>query len=44
MDDIDYRKYNNKKPYNNLPVTEGLFLAPFLVKDWNEVKQMDYHK
>ena len=23
---------------------QGLFLAPFLVKDWNEVKQMDYHR
>ena len=42
MDDINYTKYSNKKPYNNLPVAEGLFLAPFLVRDWNEVKQMDY--
>lgn len=44
MDDINYTKYNNKKPYNNLSVAEGLFLAPFLVRDWNEVKQMDYHR
>ena len=44
MDDINYTKYSNKKPYNNLPVAEGLFLAPFLVRDWNEVKQMDYHR
>ena len=44
MTNYDFNKYNNKKPYNNLPVTEGLFLAPFLVKDWNEVKQMDYHR
>lgn len=44
MDDINYTKYSNKKPYNNLPVPEGQFLAPFLVRDWNEVKQMDYHR
>lgn len=44
MDDINYTKYGNKKPYNNLPFPEGQFLAPFLVKDWNEVKQMDYHR
>lgn len=44
MDDINYTKYSNKKPYHNLPVPEGLFLAPFLVRDWNEVKQMDYHR
>ena len=44
MDDINYTKYSNKKPYNNLPVAKGLFLAPFLVRDWNEVKQMDYHR
>ena len=44
MDDINYTKYSNKKPYNNIPVAEGLFLAPFLVRNWNEVKQMNYHR
>lgn len=44
MDDINFTKYSNKKPYNNLPLPEGLFLAPFLVRDWNEVKQMGYHR
>ena len=44
MDNINYTKHSNKKPYNNLPVAEGLFLAPFLVRDWNEVKQMNYHR
>lgn len=44
MTNYDFNKYSNKKPYNKLPVAEGLFLAPFLVRDWNEVKQMDYHR
>ena len=44
MTNYDFNKYNNKKPYNNLPLPEGLFLAPFLVRDWNEVKQMDYQR
>ena len=44
MANYDFNKYNNKKSYNNLPVPEGQFLAPFLVRDWNEVKQMDYHR
>ena len=44
MDDINYTKYSNKKSYNNLPVPEGQFLAPFLVKDWDEVRQLDYHR
>lgn len=44
MANYDFNKYSNKKPYNNLPVAEGLFLAPFLVRDWDEVKAMDYHR
>ena len=39
MDNINYTKYSNKKPYYNLPVAEGLFLAPFLVRDWNKVSR-----
>lgn len=44
MANYDFNKYSNKKSYNNLPIPEGQFLAPFLVRDWNEVKQMDYHR
>lgn len=44
MDDINFTKYSNKKPHNNLPLPEGLFLTPFLVRDWNEVKQIDYYR
>lgn len=42
MDDINYTKYSNKKSYNNLPVPEGQFLAPFLVRSWDEARQMEY--
>lgn len=44
MANYDFNKYSNKKSYNNLPIPEDQFLAPFLVKDWNEVKQMNYHR
>lgn len=44
MTNYDLNKYNNKNPYNNLPVPEDHFLAPFLVKDWDEVRQMNYHR
>lgn len=42
MDDIN--RYNNKRSYNNLPVPEGQYLAPFLVHSWDEVKAMNYHR
>ena len=42
MDDINYTKYSNKKSYNNLPIPEGQFLAPFLVRSWDEARQMEY--
>lgn len=44
MANYDFNKYSNKKSFNNLPIPEDQFLAPFLVRDWNEVKQMDYHR
>jgi hypothetical protein len=44
MADIDFEKYSNKKPYNNLPIPEGQHLAPFFVNDWDEVRQMNYHR
>lgn len=44
MADIDFNKYSNKKPYNNAPLAPDQYLAPFFVKDWDEVRQMDYHR
>lgn len=42
MADIDYSKYVNKKAYNNLPIPEGQYLAPFLIESYDEVKQNNY--
>lgn len=42
MADIDFNKYSNKKSYNNLPLPEGTYLAPFYVTGWEEVRQMNY--
>ena len=44
MADINLNQYADKKTYNNRPVPEGQFLAPFLVSDWAEVKAMNYHR
>ena len=44
MKNLDLNKYNDKKSYNNLPVPEGQYLAPFLVHNWDEVKAMNYHR
>ena len=44
MADINLNQYADKKAYNNLPVPEGLYLAPFLVHNWDEVKAMNYHR
>lgn len=42
MANYDFNKYSNKKSYNNLPIPEGKFLAPFLVRSWDEARQMEY--
>jgi hypothetical protein len=44
MDDNELTKYSDKRSYNNLPVPEGQYLAPFLVHNWDEVKAMNYHR
>ena len=44
MVDNELTKYSDKRSYNNLPVPEGLYLAPFLVHNWDEVKAMNYHR
>ncbi len=44
MDDNKLNQYADKKAYNNLPIPEGQYLAPFLVHNWDEVKAMNYHR
>ena len=44
MGDINLDQYSDKRSYNNLPVPEGQYLAPFLVHNWDEVKAMNYHR
>ena len=44
MVDNELTKYSDKRSYNNLPVPEGQYLAPFLVHNWDEVKTMNYHR
>lgn len=44
MVDNELTKYSDKRSYNNLPVPEGQYLAPFLVHNWDEVKAMNYHR
>ena len=44
MVDNELTKYSDKHSYNNLPVPEGQYLAPFLVHNWDEVKAMNYHR
>ena len=44
MVDNELTKYSDKRSYNNLPVPEGQYLAPFLVHSWDEVKAMNYHR
>lgn len=44
MADINLNQYSDKRSYNNLPVPEGQYLAPFLVENWDEVKAMNYHR
>ena len=44
MVDNEITKYSDKRSYNNLPVPEGFYLAPFLVHNWGEVKAMNYHR
>ena len=44
MVDNEITKYSDKRSYNNLPVPEGQYLAPFLVHSWDEVKAMNYHR
>ena len=44
MADINLNQYSDKRSYNNLPVPEGFYLAPFLVHNWDEVKAMNYHR
>lgn len=38
MVDNELTNYSDKRSYNNLPVPEGQYLAPFLVHNWDEVK------
>lgn len=42
MADVNYEKYNNKKPCNGLPVPEGQYLVPFYVHGWSEVRAENY--
>ena len=44
MVDNEITKYSDKRSYNNLPIPEGQYLAPFLVHNWDEVKAMNYHR
>lgn len=44
MKNLDLNQYSDKKSYNNLPVPEGQYLAPFLVEDWDTVKAMDLNR
>ena len=44
MDDNKLNQYADKKAYNNLPVPEGQYLAPFLVEDWDTVKAMNLYR
>ena len=44
MVDNELTKYSDKRSYNNLPVPEGQYLAPFLVEDWDTVKAMDLNR
>ena len=44
MADINLNQYADKKAYNNPPVPEGQYLAPFLVEDWDTVKAMDLNR
>ena len=44
MVDNELTNYSDKRSYNNLPVPEGQYLAPFLVHNWDEVKAMNYHR
>ena len=44
MADINLNQYADKKAYNNLPVPEGQYLAPFLVEDWDTVKAMELNR
>lgn len=44
MADINLNQYSDKRSYNNLPLPEGLYLAPFLVHSWDEVIAMNYHR
>ena len=44
MVDNELTRYSDKRSYNNLPVPEGQYLAPFLVHNWDEVKAMNYHR
>lgn len=44
MADINLNQYSDKCSYNDLPVPEGQYLAPFLVHNWGEVKAMNYHR
>lgn len=44
MDDNKFNRYADKKAYNNLPIPEGQYLAPFLVEDWDTVKAMDLNR
>ncbi len=43
MPNVNLSQYSDKRSYNNLPVPEGFYLAPFLVHNWDEVKAMNYH-
>lgn len=44
MDDINFNKYSNKKPYNDLPFPEDQHLAPFFIHGYDEVKAMNYNR
>ena len=44
MADINLNQYADKKAYNDLSISEGQHLAPFLVEDWDTVKAMNLNR
>ena len=44
MANNDFNKYSNKRAYNGAALEEGQYLAPFFIENYEEVRQMDYHR
>ena len=37
-------KYDDKKSFDGKPLAHGQYLAPFFIENYEEVRQMDYHR